>query len=65
MNYLKHLNENNMKKIIRLFVVGMFCGVSIPSFAQSGKNCFNTQFNKDATSLNNMNGYLLSYLSTS
>jgi hypothetical protein len=32
--------------------------------AQQGRNCFNTQFDKDATTLNMRNAYLLSYLST-
>ncbi len=34
------------------------------SFSQSGQNCFNTQFNNDANSLDIKNGYLLGYLCT-
>lgn len=33
-------------------------------YAQSGKNCFNTQFHKDATTLDPVNAYLLGYLCT-
>ena len=51
-----------MKKLLLVFVwLGM---VSMHSFSQSGKNCFNTQFHKDAASLDPVNAYLLGYLCT-
>ena len=51
-----------MKKII-IFIICISQAIS-PSQAQSGKNCFNTEFNRDATSLDATNAYLLAYLST-
>lgn len=50
-----------MKKIFFLLAL---CSMSVTQYAQSGKNCFNTQFQKDATTLSPVNAYLLGYLCT-
>jgi hypothetical protein len=51
-----------MKKIF--LTIMLFSILLLSSYSQSGKNCFNTQFHKDATALDPMNGYLLGYLCT-
>src|SRR5438034_10967197 len=51
-----------MKKI---FLILALAGVTISqSYSQTGKNCFNTQFHKDATNLDPVNAYLMCYLAT-
>ena len=51
-----------MKKIV--LSLSFLCCIGMQSQSQSGKNCFNTQFHKDATTLDPMNAFLLSYLCT-
>ena len=50
-----------MKKLI---ILSVLCVATMQGFSQTGKNCFNTQFHKDATSLDPVNAYLLGYLCT-
>jgi hypothetical protein len=50
-----------MKKLI---ILSVLCVATLQGFSQTGKNCFNTQFHKDATSLDPVNAYLLGYLCT-
>src|SRR5689334_22902739 len=52
-----------MKKLSAILMVLLLTG-STTVYAQSGRNCFNTQFDNDATTLNMRNAYLLSYLCT-
>ncbi len=52
-----------MKKLLR-FMICLLLFTSMITHAQTGANCFNTQFNNSATSLNTKNAYLLGYLCT-
>jgi hypothetical protein len=52
-----------MKKLLP-FMMPLLFFTAMHSHAQSGTNCFNTQFNNSATSLNTKNAYLLGYLCT-
>lgn len=51
-----------MKKLLLSILLLSYLGIG--SYSQSGKNCFNTQFQKDATTLSPVNAYLLGYLCT-
>ncbi|TLY31957.1 MAG: hypothetical protein E6K56_04150 [Ignavibacteria bacterium] len=51
-----------MKKLLLMSLV-FFLGSAL-SFSQPGKNCFNTQFHKDAVNLDPVNAYLMGYLAT-
>jgi hypothetical protein len=56
---------NVLKKGFLIVLINIICFLNInQATAQSGTNCFNTQFNKDATNYNVVNAYLLAYLST-
>lgn len=48
----------------RIFFLVLLFSISMSQYAQSGKNCFTTQFQKDATTLSPVNAYLLGYLCT-
>lgn len=48
----------------RIFLLLFVFSIALTQYAQSGKNCFTTQFHKDATTLDPVNAYLLGYLST-
>ncbi len=52
-----------MKKLLPFMMLLLFAG-TIQTRAQTGANCFNTQFNNNATNLDMRNAYLLGYLST-
>lgn len=52
-----------MKKLSAILMVLLLTGSTTVN-AQSGRNCYNTQFDNDATTLNMRNAYLLSYLCT-
>ena len=52
-----------MKKSFYLIKLLVILNVTI-SYGQPARNCFNTQFDNDVTSLNMKNAYLLGYLST-
>ncbi|MCC7402139.1 MAG: lipase family protein [Chitinophagaceae bacterium] len=53
-----------MKKYSLLSSIFLLVVSVMPGFSQSGTNCFNTQFNRNSTSYNAVNAYLLSYLTT-
>ncbi len=52
-----------MKKLLP-FTISLLFFTAISSYAQSGTNCFNTQFDNSAPSLNTKNAFLLGYLCT-
>lgn len=52
-----------MKKLPTIFIAFIFT-LQAQVFAQGGSNCFNTQFNNAATTLDMRNAYLMGYLCT-